>query len=90
MDFPAAFNATNAAGIEFLKTEMGLANTFLNVAETTRRPEQRIQSHHDAQMAYREVAHYLPRLQLTAIEKLDFDQRLAALKGRLMLAGIEP
>ena len=90
MDFPAGLRASNDAGIEFLRTELSLAHTFLNVATATKHPERRLQSLEHAHEAYRAILRFLPRLQLSAKQKLDFDRQLAVLKEQLMLAGIEP
>lgn len=38
MDLHAALTAPSAAGIEFLKTELSLANTFLDIADPTAIP----------------------------------------------------
>jgi hypothetical protein len=89
MEFPAAFAASNESGIEFMRTELSLAHTFLDLAETTKVAEHRIKSHEDTQKAYRAVLKFLPRLQLSTEQKLDFDQQLTKLKDRMLLARVE-
>jgi hypothetical protein len=89
VDFPAALAASNASGIEFMRTELSLAHTFLDVAETTRVAAHRLQSHEDTQKAYRCLLKFLPRLQLSAEQELDFDQQLTKLKDRMLIAGVE-
>jgi hypothetical protein len=90
MSFPAAGIASNEAGIEFMRTELSLAHTFMDVAETTKLSQNRLQSREDTQKAYRALLHFLPRLQLSAEQKLDFDQQTEKLKERMIQAGIEP
>jgi hypothetical protein len=90
VDLGSEFAAANASGIEFLKTELRLANTFLDRAETTKVHEHQLQSREDTLKAYRAVLKFLPRLLVSAEEKLDLDTQISALKKRMRLAGLEP
>lgn len=89
MEFYATLAASNEAGIEFMRIELSLANTFMDVAETTRLASNRLRSHEDTQKAYRALLYFLPRLKLSADEKRDFDQQTEKLKDRMVRAGIE-
>lgn len=51
---------SNQSGIDFLRTEVGLANTFLDVSETSRQPDHQEQARRDALTAYRSIQRFLP------------------------------
>lgn len=88
MDLLAALAASNQAGIDFLRTELGLANTFMDLAETTKIPEHRLKSHEDTQAAYRCLLKFLPRVQLSPQETIEFAEGMEGLRDRMLLAGV--
>jgi hypothetical protein len=91
MNFPSeAMFQCNLQGIKFLQTEIDLANTFLDLGEASREPAHQEQSRHDANTAYRSILHFLPRLQLTTEESINFARDIARLRTRLLAAGIAP
>ncbi len=47
--------ASNEVGIGFMKTELSLANTFLDVGETSTVPAHRLKSQKDTKRAYQAV-----------------------------------
>jgi hypothetical protein len=65
----------NTVGIDFLKTEIQTAFTFIQAAETSSSPETRA------------VLHFLPRLVPTPDERTEIDQNMVKLKRRLGEAG---
>jgi hypothetical protein len=89
MKFPSdAMIQANLQGIQFLQTELKLANTFLDIREASSAPEHREQSGRDAEEAYRSILHFLPRLQMTAEQHVTFDHHLALLRTRFAAAGM--
>jgi hypothetical protein len=78
----------NLRGIQFLQTELKLANTFLDICEDSSVPEHKEQSGRDAEAASRSILHLLPRPQMTAKELADFDRHIALLRTRLVAAGV--
>lgn len=71
-----------------MRTEISLANTFLDVSETSRESAKQEQGRQDATTVYRSVLHYLPKLRLTAEESLDLASGVEALRCRLLAAGV--
>ena len=74
-------------GLEFLETELALANTFLDVAGITRSSRLKAQSLEGAEKAYRTVLRLLPRLALASERRVQIEQRSAQLEKRLRGAG---
>jgi len=70
-------------GVQFLITDLGVALTFLDVAETTRSEEVRKRNHENARTAYNAVQHFLPRLSPSAEERRELEAKLSTLKTRL-------
>lgn len=89
MNLHETLTTSNEAGVEFVETELSLANTFLDVAETSTVAEHRFKSHQDTLKAYQSVLHLVSRLQLSTEQKLDFEQSILKLRGRMLLAGID-
>jgi hypothetical protein len=77
----------NTVGIDFLKTEIQTAFTFIQVAETSSSPETRARNFGLALEGYRAVLHFLPRLVPTPDERTEIDQNMVKLKRRLGEAG---
>jgi hypothetical protein len=77
----------NTVGIDFLKTEIQTAFTFIQVAETSSSPETRARNFGLALKGYHAVLHFLPRLVPTPDERTEIDQSMGKLKQRLGEAG---
>ena len=74
---------TRAAQLDFLLTDIGAANTFLDVAKTTREPATRARNVEHATVAYDLVLRMSKRAQMSSKEAEDVQNRLGLLKGRL-------
>jgi len=89
MNFPSeAMFQSNLHGIKFLQTKIDLANTFLDLGETSGEQAHQEQSRRDADTAYRSILHFLLKLQLTAEESTNFARDIALLRTRLLAAAI--
>jgi hypothetical protein len=72
-----------SAAVEFLFTEMDLAQTFLNIADTSSNLETVEHSRRKARKACDTVLRLLPKCKTTPIESLALQDKLAALRSRL-------
>ncbi|MBV8827719.1 MAG: hypothetical protein JO108_00675 [Acidobacteriaceae bacterium] len=79
----------SATGSEFLLTDLDVALTFMDAAETTESKEHAQRDHQNARSAYDTVLRLLPKLQLDVAQRNEVDKKLAALKARLTAAGQE-
>lgn len=79
---------SNQAGLEFLRTELDLALTFLSVASTTHKPENALRNRENARLAYASILRYQGRLHFQGAEKIAFGLRVAEVKLALVAAGI--
>ena len=86
--FSQAASDANSSGVEFMRTEIFLANTFLDVSRDSRVTVNQEQGRLDAAEAYRSVLHFLPKLRLTTEEILYFATGMDALRDRLIEAGV--
>lgn len=77
----------NRIGLEFLFTELDLAMTFLDVAQTTGIQETVARNHRNARTAYDTVLSLLKTLTPTATQQIAIDDRLTVLKTRLLAVG---
>jgi hypothetical protein len=77
----------NSAGIDFVRTEMYTAQTFIQVAETSNSPESRARNFSLALKAYRAILHFLPRVIPSSDERIEIGQKLQNLKHQLDEAG---
>jgi hypothetical protein len=59
--FSALSKESNEAGVRFVMTELGLASSFLYVADYASVPRRREQSLEHARMACDAVVHFAPR-----------------------------
>jgi hypothetical protein len=81
-----AIFASNRAGAAFVLTDLNLAMTFLDVAETSKRAETVSRNRQNARIAYDSVRRLLPRLALTAEEWQNIQEKLSNVKFRLEAA----
>ena len=72
---------------EFLLTDIGVAMTFMDVAETTNIEETVIRNHANARKAHDTVLDFLAKWALTPSDRQAVESRLAVLKARLEAAG---
>jgi hypothetical protein len=77
----------NTVGIDFLRTEIHTAETFIQVAETSNSPETRVRNFGKALKGYRAVLQFLPRVVPPPDERTEIGQKLETLKHRLDEAG---
>lgn len=78
---------TNSVGVEFLRTDIEAALTFLQVAESSNSPETRTRNFGKALRGYTTVLHFLPRVIPTDEELSDMRNKLEEIKVRLLSAG---
>lgn len=84
-----AFDAFNNSAVSFLKIELGLAHTFLDLAESTRQQERRTRNVQNALEAYCTLLRFLPRLRISDVESLTLGRELCILKDRLVSGEVE-
>lgn len=77
----------NAIGVQFLLTELQLAMTFMDVAQTTGIQKTAARNHKNARIAYDTVLRLLPKLTPTVAEQKVIDDGLAVVKARLIGLG---
>ncbi len=83
-------NASDPGGRDFLLTDVDLALTFLDVADTTAVEETAHRNREHARQAYGTVANFLTKLNLKVADREAVETRLAVLKERLDAAGYGP
>ncbi len=74
---------TQVVQLSFLLTDIGAANTFLEVANTTRNAATRARNVQHANEAYSMVARMAEKLQVSSEDAEDLQSRLEMLKKRL-------
>lgn len=78
---------TNEIGVDFLRTDIEAALTFLQVAETSSSPETRVRNYGKALEGYRTVLHFLPRVVPTAEQLEEMHLKLDQIRQQLEQAG---
>jgi len=78
---------SNAIGIDFLRTDLVTALTFIQVAETSNSPETSTRNFRKALEAYRAVLHFLPRLLPSTAEFEEIRSKLEQVRLHLVQAG---
>ena len=78
---------TNSVGVDFLRTDIEAALTFIQVAETSGLPETRARNYCNALEGYRAVLHFLPRVVPTADELASMREKLERIRVKLEKAG---
>jgi hypothetical protein len=86
-DLAAAIFDSHRTGAAFLLTDLDLAMTFLDLANTSRIAGIVRRNRRNARTAYDSVLRFLPRLVLTAAERQRIEEKLSELKGRLEAVG---
>jgi hypothetical protein len=79
--------AGNAASVELILSDARLAHTFLDLADTSKRDEDKIRRRGEASVAYRSILRFRPRVQMTEQQQALLTELLASLRRRLELAG---
>jgi hypothetical protein len=79
--------AANQGIIEFLLTDLDIALTFMDVAETTEFRGTAERNHQNARYVYDTVIAKLGEVTPNAHQQAMFDQKLATLRARLTAAG---
>ncbi|MBV8632087.1 MAG: hypothetical protein JOZ83_14245 [Silvibacterium sp.] len=77
----------NSVIAELLLTDTEMALTFLDLADTTRVPENRTRRHKEAKKAYETIMSLIPKVAMKQAERELLDQRLGRLRRRLLKAG---
>lgn len=75
-------------GEQFLRTELEMTRSLLDVGDTTSDPSHRRRSYQDAASGYRTVAHILPRLSLSSEKTEEILARLRSLRNRFAQKGV--
>lgn len=71
----------------FLLTDIDVALTFMDVAETTDIEDTVTRNHQNARKAYDTVLDFLSKLTLTPTDRQQVETKLAILKARLQAVG---
>jgi hypothetical protein len=77
----------NRIGIDFLVADLNVGLTFLQIADVTRSPATRTRDLDKALQVYRTVKSLLPRLFLSAEDRLIINGKLGELRTKLEQAG---
>ena len=77
----------NQSGVSFLLTDLDLAMTFMDVADTSHSEETTRRNHTNARTAYDTVLRLLEKLTPNTDERQVIDAKLAILKMRLQAVG---
>ena len=86
--FDSLREQSNQAGVEFLFLEIETAQTFLQLAATTRVPETRHRNTANAHLAYDTILHYQQRITLAPEDEERFNEGVAELKQALQDLGV--
>jgi hypothetical protein len=86
-NWPENFSDLNQSGVSFLLTDLDLAMTFMDVADTSHIVETTRRNHTNARTAYDTVLHLLEKLTPNAGQRQAIDAMLAILKTRLHAVG---
>jgi hypothetical protein len=80
----------NRVGIDFLVADLNVGLTFLQIAGVTRIPSTRERDLEKALLVYRTVLSLLPRVNLSADDLDEINNKLAELRTKLEEAGFPP
>lgn len=81
--FAQLLQETSAVQLDFLLTDIAAANTFLDVANTTRDAETRTRNVQNGKEAYAVVHRMSGRVHINAEQTVDLENKLRLLKERL-------
>ena len=85
---PSAPSDLRDNSLNFLRTELGLAATFIDTARMPHNDSAiNARNRQNARKAYDAILHFLPGFSLNAGEQNEFDHGLAALKADLIELG---
>jgi len=84
-----ALAEANAGGVSFVLTELDMALTFIDLAQTSHRAETVRRNHKNALEAYRTVQRFLPKVKPGVAEQKEINKKLATLKTWLLRAGYQ-
>ena len=73
--------------IDFLLVDLDIALTFMDVARTTEFRDTAERNHGNAKAAYNTVLAKLPEVRPTRAQRVQLEQKLAVLRGRLEAVG---
>lgn len=73
--------------IDFLFIDLDIALTFMDVARTTEFRDTAERNHRNAKAAYNTVLSKLPEARPTHAQRVQLEQKLAVLRGRLEAVG---
>jgi hypothetical protein len=74
-------------GFEFLRTDLDIGLTFMDMAETTHDVAKRQRNHANARRVYDTVVRLMQKLSLDDTQREELTERLARLKSRLQKVG---
>lgn len=78
----------NENGVSFLRTELDLGNTFVGIAQSADKDQEKAERNRaHGRKAYDSVLRFLPDVSLTTAEQTEFQDKLAVLKAALMALG---
>ena len=80
---------SNSVGVAFLLTDLKIIATLLNVADVAPDEGTRQRNRRQARDGYRAILRHLPRVRPSPEERLEMDDRIAAIKSRLENAGLD-
>lgn len=78
---------SNEAGIRFVLTDLGLAETFLSISRTTHHPQIAKRNQKNARTAYDAIARILPKLCPTTEQSQTITDQMNALRLSLESLG---
>jgi hypothetical protein len=81
------FDNSNRIGAEFLITDLDIALTFLDVAQTSTNQETIRRNREHARRAYDTVVHLMSKIEVDHPERQKIHERLAKLRVRLQAVG---
>ncbi len=89
VDMENSLRRLNQNSVDFMLTDLDLAGTFLDIAETTHSDETMRRNHMNARKAYDTVLPLMEKLVLTDSERQAIVTKLNMLKSRLQAVGHE-
>ena len=86
---PSRFSEGNESGVEFLLSELDLAVTFMDFANTTTNEETAQRNYQHAIKAYKTAERFLPKVMPDRMQRQTIAEKLANLRARLDGAGYQ-
>jgi len=88
--FPDDRDRAESAATDFLVTDLDLAMTFMDIAETTSIEATAHRNREHARQAYNKVLEFLSRPMAKHIDRDSVESKMATLKARLDAVGYSP